>query len=137
MVTKQASKQTGTQIGKHSESWQHGKQANKSATKRDIGNDVGNQIGNQVGNQLGKHGDHREIKSNVTGAYNKWLWVQTNGTLCGVRAPTSVDSGDWDIHWGTIWILARGQTAVAQAGIPKWNPKWKHGNQNLRFAPPV
>ena len=26
----------------------------------------------------------------------------------------------------------------SKTGIPKWNPgKWKHGYQNLRFAPPV
>ena len=42
-----------------------------------------------------------------------WLRVKTNGTTL-VGAPPILDyfSGDWDVHWGTIWILTHGHVCV-------------------------
>ena len=45
----------------------------------------------------------------------KWL-VKTNGIPFGVGEFTThfrtYSSGDWDVHWGAIWILTHGQVAT-------------------------
>ena len=36
----------------------------------------------------------------------KWLWVKTNGIpFWGILV---YFSGDWDVYWGTIWLLTHG-----------------------------